>query len=412
MRCLLITTSPTQPPVTGDRQRTALLLRAMRSVAEVDVLLIPPLPVPDECLAAEGAAHFTHVLRRWPEHRGPWRVLQLWGGHWARRIAHNLLPLSVDQSPDPLVEAELARMVEQRRYDVIVCRYLESALWSGAGCYAPSVLDIDGIMWQKYHSRREADNGSALGRLLLRWHEGAYRRLEPRAWRKHAHVWIANEQDVDLVDHPGCSVLPNIAFGVDEKPQPSPPPDSRTLLIVGTMLHPPNVQGVVHFLERVWPGVRQRVPGATVRLVGAGMSEDQKQRWSAQAGVDAVGFVPDLAQAYADCAAAVAPMYHGGGTKIKVLEALAHGRPIVASPHALRGYERLLPHGQGVWVAGDDQTMIEGCTQMLTDATLRRQFADAGLAAVREHFSFAAFEKQVADVLKQLAELGPVRARV
>ncbi|MGF1500418.1 MAG: glycosyltransferase [Paracoccaceae bacterium] len=111
--------------------------------------------------------------------------------------------------------------------------------------------------------------------------------------------------------------------------QPRPP----VALFVGAET-PPNTEGLAWFLREVWPRVRARLPEARVRVVGAAA-----RRTAEADGVERVGFVEDLGAEYAAATLAIVPLFIGSGLKIKLVEALAAGLPVVATPVGAQGVE-------------------------------------------------------------------------
>jgi glycosyltransferase involved in cell wall biosynthesis len=119
------------------------------------------------------------------------------------------------------------------------------------------------------------------------------------------------------------------------------PPAGGNILFVGSLRYMPNVDGLLWFIRCVLP----RIPGARLRIVGH--APPLSLRAHARKGrVEFMGYVEDLAPAYRDAALAIAPMRSGGGTRLKILEAGAHGVPVVASPQAAAGlWTKELPWG-------------------------------------------------------------------
>ena len=128
--------------------------------------------------------------------------------------------------------------------------------------------------------------------------------------------------------------IPNFVRDVGPVP---PSPGRDHLLYVGNLTYGPNVDAARSLVEQVLPALRQTRPQATVTLVG---SYDARIADLAEVnGVTVVGQVPDVSDWYADADAVVVPLRLGSGTRIKVLEAFAHRRPVIATPAAVAGLE-------------------------------------------------------------------------
>jgi glycosyltransferase involved in cell wall biosynthesis len=185
--------------------------------------------------------------------------------------------------------------------------------------------------------------------------------------------------------------------------------DGATVLFVGQLTYPPNLNGVERFLTRVWPRVLGNVPEARLRLVGSAPVRD-RQRWEAHPHVEAPGFVDDLEAAYKDSTFSIAPLYTGGGSSIKVLESLAHGRTCVTTNFSLDTFR---PHFDGrndVLAASKDAEMADHCVNLLQDPKRRETLAMAGNKIVNSAFGYQQFRRavrnQVEHVLRDMTPKG------
>src|SRR6185437_15590318 len=186
-------------------------------------------------------------------------------------------------------------------------------------------------------------------------------------------------------DAPTHDVLPNIPYAQgDPVPGESAPND---VLFVGDLQFPPNREGLDRFFTQAWPKITAAIPQVVMRVVGRGLTDDQRARWSKIPGVDVIGYAPNLAQCYQRAAVCIVPTFFGGGTKIKVLEALQYERAVVTTEHAMRGYRALNADAPTVWVAADIAGIADGCIALLKDAPLRRDMARRGKIAVYRMFS-------------------------
>lgn len=177
------------------------------------------------------------------------------------------------------------------------------------------------------------------------------------------------------------------------------PPQPARLAFVGNMAYGPNVDAVVHFSREVMPLLRQRVPGVTFEVFGpsgpsptlADLPPDILMR----------GFVADLTGALREVDAYVAPIRLGGGTKLKVLTALACGVPLVTTPVGAEGLG--LEHGTHALICDSPASMAEAVVALLQDAHLAARLAAAGRSLVAGRFSWAVVRAATARWLEQVA---------
>jgi len=181
--------------------------------------------------------------------------------------------------------------------------------------------------------------------------------------------------------------------------------------MVGSWTHRFNVNGIEWFLERVWPRILAKHADTRFRIVGSGMTAAMSRAWGVVKGVEPVGFVDNLAQVYRDCMFTVAPLFEGGGTKIKVLESLRYGRTTVVTSHAQRGYESTLRHDKALLVADDEQAMADACVALLQNPCRRQALADEGERVVSKRFGFERFSAVVQETLERVRAFEPEQSR-
>jgi glycosyltransferase involved in cell wall biosynthesis len=112
------------------------------------------------------------------------------------------------------------------------------------------------------------------------------------------------------------------------------------------------------------------------------------------------GFVDDLGAALGEYDVMVAPIRFGGGTKLKVLDAMAHCIPLVTTPVGAEGLS--LVHGEHAWIAGSADGLADGIGRLATDAALAERMTAAAFALVRDRFSWAAIRARMTDWLSRL----------
>lgn len=167
-----------------------------------------------------------------------------------------------------------------------------------------------------------------------------------------------------------------ITNGVDlEYFRPRPGGLERGCVFVGALDYRPNVAGIGRFCEEVWPEVRRRDPGATIRLVGRRPAPEVR-RLARRPGVEVVGQVPDVRPYLEQAAVVVVPLWIAPGVQNKVLEALAMAKPVVASPGALAGLRARA--GAHLLSASTAVEWADAVTRLASDPDLRRRIGAEG----------------------------------
>ena len=135
-----------------------------------------------------------------------------------------------------------------------------------------------------------------------------------------------------------ASILPNAVAHSDGAAE-SVAASEPVALMVGSLWYRPNLDAAERFIFECWPEIRRSVPDARFRVVGgAGIEEPRVRAWSRIPGVECPGFVDDLAAEYRRARLTVMPIRSGGGTQIKALESLSHGRAPVVSRFVAQGF--------------------------------------------------------------------------
>jgi hypothetical protein len=226
--------------------------------------------------------------------------------------------------------------------------------------------------------------------------------VERRVLLEAHGLWITGWRPRWLPSHKEYIVeLPNISW--HEPPQERPVPANGAavdLLGVAQFSYAPNQEGFDWFIREVWPLVRASRPLARLKLVGNHPRASDLNRWRAVPGVELTGKVPEVTGEYGSALVAIAPIFRGGGTKIKVLEALAMGLPCVCSTHAasaLSGLDSLL-------VSDDPHTFAHYCLKLMEDAGWRAELAERGGRQVRQNYTRSMFGHRVSALVRHVVQ--------
>jgi glycosyltransferase involved in cell wall biosynthesis len=244
----------------------------------------------------------------------------------------------------------------------------------------------------------EHDPGAAAAADLAAWERGlrrSVRRLDALAWRRFerrvlpaagAVVAFTEEDRAVLVALAPDARVVRITPGIDLPAQPSDPVGAHPprVLFLGSFVHPPNIDAATRLARAVMPAVRARVPEAALEIVGD--APPAEVHALAGEGVVVTGRVPDVGP-YLDRAAVVAaPLRLGGGMRVKVLESLAAGKAVVATPRALAGFE-LVP-GTHALVAESDAGLSDALAALLQDQPRRERLGAAAHQWATEHLGW------------------------
>lgn len=208
--------------------------------------------------------------------------------------------------------------------------------------------------------------------------------------RSCSEVWATSAAEAKRLRDlcPGSNVLV-VANSLDDAGvQATPPPASEDVGFIGTYSYAPNLDAATFLVGAVFPKVVARVPGARLKLAGAGMPAGPAQRFSRTEYVDLLGSVPDALGFARSCAVLALPVTLRGGIPLKLIEGMAAGRPIVASPEIVAGLP--LRHGHDVLIARDSSEMADGIVTLLRDPALSASIGASSRRVFDEHFSLSA----------------------
>jgi len=383
----------------GAGQRTRLIYNTLQINNDVDLFLISDPADQDKVLLIK---HFnlvackpispygTRRYYRFFRHFSPWIV---------DRIAYHSLASKVELGIDDKLSNVLTGIFEKKRYDFIVARYLKSASLTNAFQHAPVLVDIDDLDIEVWQSRLGISGDSLFRKLLMHRYLNSLNKEFPKLIHRTNGVWVAKSSDLQKVIHQNIAVLPNIPYhyAIDDNIRYPLPwgKDNQTIIIVASLGWAPNKDGLNFFLENIWPLVIARLPDANLKIIGSGLDEETKARWSEILRVDVLGFVENIVPYYQHASFSIAPLYHGGGTNIKVLESLSYGRPCVCSTHAARGFEDV----EGLYVCESADIFAKACLKLLKNREECVQKGHAGFEYVNYHFTYSVFQKAVNHVL-------------
>ena len=298
---------------------------------------------------------------------------------------------------------ELLRPIAQRtvagwRPDVILIEHDNSAAWvADLPAGIPTVLVFQNVGPAYYGSRAAASGGPA--RAAFRFEAERFRRLHRRWLGRYARLVAVSEPDRrELERLPGAPPVEVVPNGVasDELRALPPSVEPATLLFTGTLSHPPNSAGIRWLADEVWPRILSALPEAKLLVVGRDPPEGVLGLGARQ-GIEVVGPVPEMAPYFARASAVVVPLLSGGGTRLKILEALACERAVVSTRVGCEGLD--LEDGKELLMADGAERFAAAVLRVLEDAPLRERLATAGREQAQRRYDWRVLGDRLEAVL-------------
>jgi sugar transferase (PEP-CTERM/EpsH1 system associated) len=299
-------------------------------------------------------------------------------------------------------------LIKRESFDVIHIDHLDAAVYL-QDCLPKIAVYLDE---HNYETNLLEATSNKTSKLLLRWYLSSQlwklARFESRILRTVRAVGVVSANDAKMIaavaPETALEVIPNgvdLAF-FDIPRQPVP----YRVVTVGSLDWLPNIEGIMWFLDNVWPAVHAAKPEATLHIVGRNPSRVLLQR-SCQH-VTVAGSVPDVRDYVTGAAAFVVPLFAGGGTRLKVLEAMAMRVPIVSTSTGIEGIDCI--YGKHVLVAEDAKDFASKLLELLDNPDLGAQLATAGRSLVEQHYGWDAIGERLDDFYRRTVHIPAQRS--
>jgi glycosyltransferase involved in cell wall biosynthesis len=301
---------------------------------------------------------------------------------WERRLA-----------AAPKMQRTLDRVLRSERFDLVNMEF--SFLGECDLRQAPLnerlprlVVDSHNIDYEL--ARQYARAGRRLSHRLyagVNWRK--LRREELGTYRDADGVYLCSAEDerrlLEVIPGARTAVIPNAADVDYYQPRPAdPPPDGRTLVFFGGLPYAPNADGVIYFVQKIWPRVAQAHPEARFKIIGG--SPPRSLQLLAGPRVELTGFVPDLRPHLAEAAAVVVPLRLGGGTRLKIVEAMAMGKAIVSTPLGAEGIDAV--PGRDLLIEDRPEAFADAVNRLLGDPELAARISQSARRLAVQRYSW------------------------
>lgn len=271
---------------------------------------------------------------------------------------------------------EMVRNCLRQQPDVAVCDFLDAAVNFPEQCPVPVVLfqhNVESEIWRRHAIAKT----NPLQRHMYQLEYRKMLRYESRTVRRFDHVIAVSEHDRQLMSAwVPASKISVISTGVDLE-QYSPAMQARQeqplVVFVGAMDWEPNIDGVEYFCKDIWPSVLRQIPDARFRIVGRNPGRRVQNLTSES--VTITGQVPSVVEHLHEAAVVIVPLRVGGGTRLKIYEAMAAGKAVVSTSVGAEGLD-FLPD-RDLILADDPSSFAQSVVNMLGDAELRLRYEQA-----------------------------------
>jgi sugar transferase (PEP-CTERM/EpsH1 system associated) len=302
------------------------------------------------------------------------------------------LPYAVGQYRSRRYRRAVRAALKRTAYDRIVCDFLVPAVNLPRRLPCPSVLfthNVEAEIWRR-HAETESRR---LRKWLYRQQWARMLRFEGRTVARFDRVLAVSDVDRDtlqrLYPESLSSPVSVIPTGVDTtyfKPEPRQPSGARRIVFTGSMDWLPNADGVLFFCDEILPLIRQVEPDVTFTIVGRSPTPAVR-RLAEDRSIEVTGRVEDVRPYLAKSAVYVVPLRIGGGTRLKIFEAMSAGRAVVSTTIGAEG----LPaqHGQHLLLADTPEAFAQSVIRLLRDDSARTALERQARVLVTERHDWA-----------------------
>jgi len=293
-------------------------------------------------------------------------------------------------------------LAARRQFNLIFCDFLHTAAPLAESPLRPRLVFQHNVEFLLRKRKWELEK-HPLRKLVLGSEWRKTRTIEAQVCRSFDHIIAVSQQDQQTLSHEfGVKNVSTLPTGVDTdffRPFDGQP-QAGNLVFVGSMDWDPNEDGIMWFLREVYPRIHDAIPNASLSVVGRNPSSRLRAAAARQPGVRVTGWVPDVRPHLAQAEVVVVPLRAGGGTRIKIPEAMAMGKPVVATPVGAEG----LPFcdGREIRIAEPPDEFAHAVVELLRNPSLRNLIGTHARTQVVSQYSWDVVVDRLEEILEEL----------
>jgi glycosyltransferase involved in cell wall biosynthesis len=293
------------------------------------------------------------------------------------------------------------RLVAETQFDVAHADQLNMAQYAARVTGARKILDAHNALWLLYKRLWETMNPGPKKWLLGRdWR--LLKSYEGRICRKFDAVLAVSDEDktalVEAMGRPSEITVIPIAIDTDDVTLVTRRPGANHILHIGTMYWPPNIDGTLWFIRHVYPLIRAEQPDVTFDIVGARPPQEIVSLGGDGTGIHVTGYVQDPTCYLQQARAMIVPLRAGGGMRVKILNALSQGLPVVSTRLGCEGIA--VQDGQHILIADTPEDFARATLRLLQDQSLADTLGRNGRQLVQSKYDYRTACRPLDDVYR------------
>lgn len=289
--------------------------------------------------------------------------------------------------------------VEYGRFDLIIASQIDMAAYAPYFGEVPALFEEAevGTLYEQY---QQAHGWRTKARYGLTW--AKHRRYLSQLLPRFAACTVVSSPEKQLLQTAvgaklPIHVIPN-CLNLADYADVAATAVANSLVFTGAFTYQPNYEAMCWFVGEVLPLVRQQLPDVQLTITG----NHANLPLPSEAGVRLTGFVDDVRPYIAQASASLVPIWTGGGTRLKILEAMAIGTPVIATSKGAEGLEGVA--GEHLLVADTAVAFAEATVRLLQDEKLREKLANNGRRLVQTTYDWPVVAPQLATLIKQILQ--------
>jgi sugar transferase (PEP-CTERM/EpsH1 system associated) len=402
LKILLTLPRPLFPTDTGGKIRTLNIFRRLAQRMEIHAVSLAHPQRDAEAIAEMRRTFHSYTAVEWQETR------KFTPGFYAEflRSRFGRLPYFLAKYALPEFRRTAEGVAGREGVDLVVCDFLQSAVALQGSALRPRVIFEHNVeyMIRKRHWETE-ENLLRKWLLAAEWKKA--RRAEAAICREFDHVITVSEEDERQIRKEfGATRVSALPTGADVEyftPQDAPQ-RAGNLVFVGSMDWQPNEDGIFWFVGEVYPLIRQRAPQARLTIVGRNPSARLRRLAEQDHSIEVTGTVPDVRPYLARAEVVIVPLRIGGGTRIKIFEAMAMERAVISTTLGAEGLP--VQKGREILLEDSPATFADAVVRLLAQPEAREALARAGRARVIRDHTWESVARRMEEILLQVTRPG------
>jgi glycosyltransferase involved in cell wall biosynthesis len=385
LRILWLKTELLHPVDKGGKIRTYQMLKALKREHYVTYLTLDDGTADSD--AVERATEYCHELVRIRH-----STREKFSAGFYAELAANLfspLPYFMKKYESAEMRREVAERARAGDFDVLVCDFLNPAVNVPHALPVPTVLfqhNVEAMIWKRHYEVQTHPLKKAY--LYGQWRKAfAYERA---ACRRFDMVVTVSRDDTETITRDyGVTNVSDVPTGVDTeffRPVEGVSVEPDSLVFTGSMDWLPNEDAIQFFTREIMPLIRERRPEVKLTVVGRKPYASLLELSKRDPSIIVTGRVEDVRPFMERAAAYIVPIRIGGGTRLKIYEAMAMEKPVVSTTVGAEGLP--VRDGQDLLIADTPRAFADAVVRVLTDAELARKLGERSASTVREQFGW------------------------